>query len=163
MCAILLRFLLKKNVRGKKRYYVDATAFWKDENAKKIANHKGCYVFANASGTGFTPIYVGKTNKSFKSECFQMHKKTKIDDYLKNMGKSSLQIFFIVLERAKEYFDEIDACESLLIQKCKKANPEILNVKKLKEPFTIEGIHGSKPIGKPTTAVSKFKKCLNIK
>jgi hypothetical protein len=150
-------------VRKKRKKSVNVSVFWKNDNISYLANCKGCYVFANASGTGFTPVYVGKTNKSFKSECFQTHKKTKLDEFLKNMGKSSLQIFFIVLEHSKDYFDEIDACESLLIRKCKRVNPDILNERKLKEPFVIEGIHESKPLGKPTKAVSKFKKCLNIK
>lgn len=148
---------------GKRRYSVDSQAFWKNENVSEFAQCKGCYVFANASGPGFTPIYVGKTNKSFKSECLQSHKKAKLDGFLNDKGKSSLQIFFIVLENLKNYVDEIYACESLLIQKCKKVNPKILNERKLQEPFVIEGVHGSKSQGKPTTAVSKFKKCLNIK
>ena len=152
-----------KIFRSKKKYTVNSTAFWEKEETKKFENCKGCYVFANASGTGYTPIYVGKTNKTFKKECFQAHKKTKLDEYLKDVGKSSLYVFFVVLEGLKKYLDEIDACETLLIQKCQKANPDILNERKLKEPFVIEGIYGNKKTGKPKSAVSKFKKCLNIK
>lgn len=91
---------------GKRRYSVNSQAFWKNEKISEFAQCKGCYVFANASGPGFTPIYVGKTNKSFKTECFQSHKKTKLDGFLKDKGKSSLQIFFIVLENFKNYVDE---------------------------------------------------------
>lgn len=149
--------------RGKKNHTVNSIAFWDNEETGKLANCKGCYVFANASGTGYSPIYVGKTSKTFKKECFQAHKKTKLDEYLKDVGKSSLYIFFVVLESSKNYLDEIDSCETLLIQKCQKANPEILNERKLKEPFVIEGIYGDKKTGKPKSAVSKFKKCLNIK
>ena len=152
-----------KLFRGKRRYTVNSAVFWENEEIGKFANCKGCYVFANASGTGFLPIYVGKTNKTFKKECFQAHKKTKLDEYLKDVGKSSLYVFFVVLENSKKYLDEIDSCETLLIQKCQKANPEILNERKLKEPFVIEGIYGNKKTGKPKSAVSKFKKCLNIK
>lgn len=74
-----------------------------------------------------------------------------------------LYVFFVVLQGAKKYLDEIDSCETLLIQKCQKVNPEILNERKLKEPFIIEGIYGDKKIGKPKSSISKFKKCLNIK
>ncbi len=153
---------ISKIIRKKRKMFVDSSTFWKNEQAKEIASRKGCYIFASASGTGYTPLYVGKTNKSFKTECFQAHKKTKLDEFLKNVGKSSLWVFFIVLERTKDYMDEIDACESLLIQKCKRANPDLLNVRKLKEPFSIEGIHGTKNLGKPTLAVRKLKKCLNL-
>ena len=150
-------------VRGKRKYSINTASFWENEETDNFANCKGCYVFANASGTGFSPIYVGKTNKTFKKECFQAHKKTKLDEYLKDVGKSSLYVFFVVLQGAKKYLDEIDSFETLLIQKCQKVNPEILNERKLKEPFIIEGIYGDKKIGKPKSSISKFKKCLNIK
>lgn len=150
-------------VRGKRKYSINTASFWENEETDNFANCKGCYVFANASGTGFSPIYVGKTNKTFKKECFQAHKKTKLDEYLNDVGKSSLYVFFVVLQGAKKYLDEIDSCETLLIQKCQKVNPEILNERKLKEPFIIEGIYGDKKIGKPKSSISKFKKCLNIK
>lgn len=77
-------------VRGKRKYSINTASFWENEETDNFANCKGCYVFANASGTGFSPIYVGKTNKTFKKECFQAHKKTKLDEYLNDVGKSSL-------------------------------------------------------------------------
>lgn len=45
----------------------DVGAFlWKEKNFSKYADKKGCYVFVNAVTRGSTPIYVGRTNKTFK-------------------------------------------------------------------------------------------------
>lgn len=65
------------------------------------------------------------------------------------------------LEHRKDCFEEIDLCETLLIQKCKKANPNLLNVRKLAEKFTIKSFHGN--TSRANGDVTEFKKCLNIK
>lgn len=138
-------------------------SLWKNNDFSKYANKKGCYVFANAVTRGSTPIYVGRTNKSFKNECFATAKKAMLNDFLACSTKTGLQIYFVVLNNRKNCPEEIDLCETLLIQKCKDANKNLLNVRKLSATFTIEGIHGIKKPGKPTEDVSNFKKCLNIK
>ena len=86
--------------------------------------------------------------------------------YLRSLNERMTTVINSIEEQGKmtdELRLSIDACETLLIQKCQKANPDILNERKLKEPFVIEGIYGDKKTGKPKSAVSKFKKCLNIK
>lgn len=138
-------------------------ALWRSAPFSEYANKKGCYVFANAVTRGSTPIYVGKTNTSFKDECFSIHKKAMLNDFLACATKTGLQIYFVVLNNRKSCPEEIDSCETLLIQKCKDANKNLLNVRKLSTTFSIEGIHGDKKPGKPTEDVSNFKKCLNIK
>lgn len=141
---------------------VNAT-LWKSAPFSEYANKKGCYVFANAVTRGSKPIYVGKTNISFKDECFSTHKKAMLNDFLACATKTGLQIYFVVLNNRKDCPEEIDLCETLLIQKCKDASKYLLNIRKLSEKFTIDGVHGPKNPGKPTCDVLNFKKCLNIK
>ena len=140
----------------------DVGAFlWKEKNFSKYADKKGCYVFVNAVTRGSTPIYVGRTNKTFKNECFATAKKAMLNDFLAEASKTRLKVYFIVLEHRKDCFEEIDLCETLLIQKCKKANPNLLNVRKLAEKFTIKSFHGD--TSRANGDVTEFKKCLNIK
>ncbi len=136
-------------------------SLWKDKDFSKYADKKGCYVFANAVTRGSTPIYVGRTNKSFKNECFATAKKAMLNDFLAGASKTGLKLYFVVLEHRKDCSEEIDFCETLLIQRCKKANPNLLNVKKLADKFTIKSFHGD--TSKAKNAVIEFKKCLNIK
>lgn len=136
-------------------------SLWKDKDFSKYADKKGCYVFANAVTRGSNPIYVGRTNKSFKNECFATAKKAMLNDFLAEASKTGLKIYFVVLEHRKDCFEEIDLCETLLIQKCKKANENLLNIKKLAEKFTIKSFHGDTSRAK--NDVIEFKKCLNIK
>lgn len=136
-------------------------SLWKDKDFSKYADKKGCYVFANAVTRGSNPIYVGRTNKSFKNECFATAKKAMLNDFLAEASKTGLKIYFVVLEHRKDCYEEIDLCETLLIQKCKKANENLLNIKKLAEKFTIKSFHGDTSRAK--NDVIEFKKCLNIK
>ena len=136
-------------------------SLWKDKIFSKYADKKGCYVFVNAVTRGSTPIYVGRTNKSFKNECFATAKKAMLNDFLTEASKTGLKVYFIVLNHRKDCFEEIDLCETLLIQKCKKANPYLLNVKKLAEKLTIKSFHGD--TSRSSSDVKAFKKSLNIK
>ena len=133
-------------------------SLWKNKDFSKYADRKGCYVFVNAVTRGSTPIYVGRTNKSFKSECFATAKKAMLNDFLAEASKTGLKIYFIILEHRKDCYEEIDLCETLLIQKCKKANKNLLNIKKLAEKFTIKSFHGDTSRAK--NDVIEFKKCL---
>lgn len=152
-----------KQIKGGKEHIQQLNVsanLWKEKFFSDYADKKGCYVFANAVGKGSKPIYVGKTNRTFKDECFSTHKKKIIDEFLMSVCKTGLQIYFIVLNNRKDCSDEIDLCETLLIQKCKDANPNLLNVRKLSEIFTIKSFHRDK--NKPTADVTEFKKCLNL-
>ena len=142
---------------------LDVVDLWTRDVFCNFAKRKGCYVFANAVSKGSIPIYVGLTNCSFKQECFSPTKKTLLNDFLADKRRTGLQIYFIVSDSNKDCSEEIDLCETLLIKKCKAANKNLLNVKKIKSAakFTIKSFHGEK--SKPTKAVSDFKKCLNIK
>lgn len=133
---------------------------WKQEPYSEFAEKKGCYVFANAVTRGSTPIYVGLTNRTFKEECFAIAKKTMLNDFLAGASKTGPQIYFVVAGK-KNCCEEIDLCETFLIQKCKEANENLLNVKKLSKKFTIKSFHGDK--SKANGSVLEFKKCLNIK
>lgn len=133
---------------------------WKKQPFLDFADKKGCYVYANATGRGSTPIYVGLTNCSFKQECFSPTKKSLLNDFLANKGKTGPQIYFIVLNARKDCSEEIDLCETFLIQKCKEANENLLNVKKLAAKFTIKSFHRN--TSRANHDVTEFKKCLNL-
>ncbi|PBC75088.1 hypothetical protein [Fibrobacter intestinalis] len=134
---------------------------WRDKNFSKYADKKGCYVFVNAVTRGSKPIYVGRTNRKFKSECFATAKKAMLNEFLAGASKTGLKVYFVSIEHRKDCSDEIDLCETLLISQCKKANRNLLNVKKLTEKFTIKSFHGD--TNRPTKDVAEFKKCLNLK
>jgi hypothetical protein len=72
-------------------------SLWKDKDFSKYADKKGCYVFANAVTRGSNPIYVGRTNKSFKNECFATAKKAMLNDFLAEASKTGLKIYFVVV------------------------------------------------------------------
>lgn len=54
----------------------DLSSFWSLVGVG-LRNAKGCYVFGirTSGGSSVYPWYVGRTLKSFKSECFQFHKR----------------------------------------------------------------------------------------
>jgi len=58
---------------GKRRISEDLgrgqkSKFW--ESHPKLGSACGCYVFCLKAGPGMTPVYVGKTKRSFREECF---------------------------------------------------------------------------------------------
>ena len=77
-------------------------SLWKEKNFSRYADKKGCYVFANAVTRGSTPIYVGRTNKSFKQECFATAKKAMLNDFLASAAKTGLQVYFVQINNRKD-------------------------------------------------------------
>ena len=130
-------------------------AFW-DECAK--GDEKGCYVFVNGS----TPVYVGKTNVSFKKEIFMSHKRVLLNRMLNTVSKRKLQVFFITTEESGRLDEIIGEIESYLIIQAKRANENLLNEKNTTPKWSIPGIYGANKIGKPSMAARKLKKSLKI-
>jgi hypothetical protein len=58
----------------------EVATFWSDVAGDALGDSKGCYIFALANGNSYQPIYVGKTSRSFRSECFEAHKREKVRD-----------------------------------------------------------------------------------
>ncbi|MBO4829156.1 MAG: hypothetical protein J5534_06940 [Fibrobacter sp.] len=149
---------------GKKQYFEipckeNLTPFW--ENCG-MAEETGCYVFVNIVTSGSTPVYVGKTNNSFKNEIFASHKRVLLNKFLNTTSKKGLHVFFITTSSKADVEDIIGDIESYLIIQAKRANENLLNEKNTTPKWSISGIYGESKIGKPTMAARMLKKSLKL-
>lgn len=140
----------------------ELSSFW--EKCKKVQNRRGCYVLAMRAGKGFTPLYVGKTSRTFDKECFTDHKLVHYHHALSDYAKGTPVMFFIVLPRAKGKPNqkEIVEVEDFLIQVGRTANPDLRNIKGNVAPnWGIKGvIRGGK--GKASQGAKQLKKLLKM-
>ncbi len=140
----------------------DLTSFW--ERNKKVRKAKGCYIFAVRAGKGYTPLYVGKTTKSFEKECFADHKLNHYHRALSEYGKGTPVIFFVYLDRPKGATNrkEIGEVEEFLIQIGRTINEGLRNIKSSTLPeWGIKGvIRGGK--GKSSSDSKNFKKLMKL-
>ena len=119
---------------GTKMIAEDIAPFWSEFS--RIRNRKGCYVFALRAGQGFTPLYVGKTTKTFEGECFADHKLKHYNYALRKYNKGTPVMFFVVYptKKGKPNASEISDLEEFLIQVGRTVNPDLRNIKGAKEP-----------------------------
>jgi hypothetical protein len=117
------------------------------------------------AGKGVRPIYVGKATKSFKHECFALHKiACHYGPALSNSGKGTPVLFLVALKRRKGKVSKraIAKVESFLIQNAMKKNPDLSNIKgKKEEHWSIEGVIRSGK-GKASAAATSFKRALGL-
>ena len=149
---------------GKKQYFEipckeNLAAFWKNCG---MAERTGCYVFVNIVTSGSTPVYVGKTNNSFKNEIFASHERVLLNKFLNTASKKGLHVFFITTSSKACVEDIIGDIESYLIVQAKRANEDLLNEKNTTPKWSIPGIYGETKIGKPSMAVRKLKSSLKL-
>jgi hypothetical protein len=139
--------------------------FW--EEAYYFKEKQGCYVFAVRAARGYTPWYVGKTNKSFKEECFTDNKLVKYNNVLhpkneKLHGKPV--IFFIAPPGGKKKVRKkiVNELETFLIRTAKFTNPKLMNKMNVKLPdWGIKGvIRGGS--GSPTSEARSFSKMMDL-
>lgn len=157
--------LVIKPIPGKSSGYIPVNypEFWDLHPA--LAAKTGCYVFAIRAGKGITPIYVGKTTRSFASECFADHKiASHYAPALARKGKGTLVMFLLVPRprRGKPNIRLIKDLETFLIQVASAKNPELSNVQERKEAqWGISGvIRGGQ--GKPGKAAKALKLAVGI-
>lgn len=146
--------------KGKSQYFQVSSKenlanFWDECD---MGDEKGCYVFVNFS----TPVYVGKTNVSFKKEIFTSHKRVLLNKCLNTATKRKLQVFFITTEESGRLDEIIGEIESYLIIQAKRANEKLLNEKNTTPKWSIPGIYGANKIGKPSMATRMLKKSLKL-
>jgi len=147
------------------------SGFWADTAGQAIADSKGCYVFALANGGSHKPIYVGKTTRTFKSECFEYHKLEKVRDGLWNDSakrpvKGTLVLFFFEYQSTvgKPNARVIEELETFLIATSAERNPDNLqNDRKAKNTvyYSIPGVINS-PRGKPSDAALSVRQLLGL-
>lgn len=140
----------------------DISSFWAE--AKDSRNKLGCYVFGIRAGKGLTPLYVGKTTKSFEQECFTDHKINHYNYALSEYDKGTPVIFFVEypIKRGKPSSSEISDLEDFLIQVGRRVNPDLRNIKGARKPtWGIKGvIRGGK--GKSNIAEKNFCTLFNL-
>lgn len=145
---------------GKSKYFQVSSKngleiFWKE---CEMGDEKGCYVFVNGS----TPVYVGKTNASFRQEIFASHKRVLLNKLLNTVPKKNLQVYFITTEERGRFDEIIGDIESYLIIQAKRANENLLNEKNTTPKWSVPGIYGETKIGKPSMAARMLKKSLKL-
>lgn len=150
----------------------DLAAFWEELdqlNGYEVSGGIGCYVFAIRAGKGVTPWYVGLAEKqSFRKECFAPHKINHYNAVLnKYRGTPMLTVVAkhspsgkLVLPNGKVHRD-IQQLEIMLIGNCLSRNAELRNIRdtKLLREMRVSGLLNT-PTGRPTVAVSAFKRLI---
>ena len=107
----------------------DLSPFW--ERHEEVASSKGCYIFAIRAGRGFTPLYVGKTTDTFKTECFTPSKLEHYHRALADYIKGTPVLFFIVHppNQGATNRKAITQIEDFLIQAGRMVNPNLRNIR----------------------------------
>lgn len=147
----------------------NVSQFWEVPEAKKLAGKIGCYIFAIKAGRGFTPIYVGKTVRSFKEECFTPKNLHAYTIGLASVVKGNPVMFFVTplwnvpnKENNASAGKLIGEVEKSLIQWASDANPDgLLNKQNVGRDWDIQGIHRGAG-GKGKKSSTDFRRMLNL-
>lgn len=139
-------------------------SFWNKAETTHFHRKQGIYVFATRAGKGFQPIYVGKSTKGFKTECFTPHKLAHYAVALSNGDKGSPVMFFIAPpgNSNKVPTKAITEIEGLMIQFAASKNPALRNKIGTKTAdWSIKGvIRGG--TGKKTKTATSFTTMMGI-
>ena len=146
--------------------------FWRkiDETHPGLSGAVGCYIFAIQAPRGFTPWYVGKTEKSFKGECFELQKKEKYRNVFDDILKGTPVLILVarctpktgkLAKPPNPKSGEADYVEQLLINKALSKNPQLANIKNTRffRDIIVPGVLNS-PKGKPSPGSKLLKSVL---
>ncbi|MBK6291705.1 MAG: hypothetical protein IPF59_08085 [Ignavibacteria bacterium] len=121
-------------------------------------------MFAMKAGRGHKAWYVGKTKKSFYSECMGSHQQDHYQEVFARGIKGTPVMFFIAPNNAKKVVPRkvLGQIERFLIQAALLKNPDLRNNHHAAQPeWSIKGvIRGS--AGKPTSEASKFATMMGV-
>lgn len=136
--------------------------FW-SEVATGFDAEVGCYVFALRRGPGFLPIYVGKTCRRFRDECFTDRNYRLLHEAM--AGESgTLVLFLVVYDRGPGRVNEkvIGNAERFLVETALEKNANLKNrVYTGNDPgFAIQGVHRSR--GRSSGSASALKQTLGL-
>jgi hypothetical protein len=118
--------------------------FWGkiEKSHPSLSNAVGCYIFAVKAGKGFTPWYVGKTEKlSFGRETWQDGKLLIYGEVIRKYNRGKPVLFLLAKVTSKGKFTKptkrrnlgsVSALEEMLIGTCLQRNRELLNKKLVK-------------------------------
>jgi hypothetical protein len=139
--------------------------FWaENSDAHDIADKRGCYIFAIKNKT-INPIYIGKTNNSFRDEATTNDKLHKYQKGFVRYRNGSPVMYFVVhpSNRGPINIKAIKELENFLIQSGIAKNPDLQNVRGTRKPsWSIQGVIRS-GAGVPSNAASEFKKLFDIR
>lgn len=127
---------------------------------KTLQDSVGCYIFYRSAGLGYTPIYVGKTSRSFKKEATDSNKLAfHYGPALRKASKGRYHLLFIALNRQHKkdgsarmltavQLEAIDELEFDLIRKALKKNPQLSNIHHTGKTYEFEEDHkrGKNPV-----------------
>jgi len=143
-------------------------SFWEEieESHPSLSAAVGCYIFAIKAGKGFTPWYVGKTEKmSFSRETWQDGKLLNFGEVIRKYDKGKPVLFLLAKVTDKGKFTKptkrrnlgsVSALEEMLIGVCLQRNKELLNKKSVKyRAMHVPGYLNDQR-GKPTKAASNL-------
>lgn len=131
---------LQPNTRAK-MVAEDLSLFWAE--CSSLRSKIGVYVFAIRAGKGLTPLYVGKTTKSFERECFTDHKLKHYNYALADYQKGTPVMFFVTYPAKKGPVSTADIAdlEDFLIQVGRTINADLRNIRGVAGPsWGIKGI-----------------------
>ncbi len=118
--------------------------FWQSvEDAQQgLQNAIGCYIFAIRAGRGTKPLYVGKTERSFRQEAWQPGKLLLFSKHLDSRKRGTPVLFLIAKQTSRGRFAKnsrsIKALEEMLIGTCLLRNHRLLNKKEINRFLKIE-------------------------
>jgi hypothetical protein len=139
-------------------------AFWEEEVGDQLAFKCGCYVFGIRAGRGIVPLYVGRATRSFKQECFTLHKRHKIDVSLLHWMRGTPLLFLVPLQRRRGPVNRklIARAEQFLIQNAVARNPNLANVHGTEqETWGIKGVLRAGN-GRPSESAKAFKGMMGL-
>jgi hypothetical protein len=139
--------------------------FWRDvrKSDKKLPDKKGVYVFAIRTDAGHTPIYVGKTKKSFLKECFNSTNWGKYYEGLTHYAEGTPVMLFVVLSQPKGAPNgkAIGEVETFLTQLASLKNPRLVNSHNKVRKWSIQGLNGHRRT-EGSEATRSLRDCLGL-
>lgn len=157
-----------KRVGGARIEKEQVDKFWKNKRAKIHSEDNGCYIFYLEVTNGTMPVYVGKTTKTFRKECFASHKLDLINSALTDYkNRYTPHIIFLIPKKRKgktnrKTMRAIDELESYLISIAKKRNSKLRNkYKGNPEKWAIKGMNiPADTAGQPKKGLKSLKDVL---
>lgn len=131
-----------------------------------LRGRRGAYVFGVRSGGGITPVYVGRSTRTYDKECFTADKALKYTKGLSAYARGTPVLFFVASPRkvGKPNAKVIGDLEDFLIQNAKARNKDLVNkVGAGESNWSIRGALRSASQGPPPKPAREFKRMMGFK
>jgi hypothetical protein len=119
-------------------------SFWRKSHG--LGEEAGCYIFTvprKRGAQGCVPIYVGKSARPFREECFNPEKLLKLGNYLRHHPAGCLKLFLLVHppNRGGVNHQAIGELETKLIKMAFKVHPRLINLQNARaEAWGVRGL-----------------------